>query len=71
MKYFDNRRFTQDDRFRKRLTHSILFELGYTITDRFSIEGFFAWIRQERDIRQCVGEDFDHAQGVGDALLLF
>ncbi len=59
-----------NDRSRKRLTHSAILEWSYTIHPRLSVEGFFSFIRQVREITQVTGEDLSAAQGVGDAVLL-
>lgn len=57
------------DRLRKRTTHSVLFQAGYTFTNWFSVEGFLSWVRQERIILSS--EDFQYTQGIGDAVILF
>ncbi len=61
----------QEDNSRRRLTHSILLELGYAFDERFSVDGFFSYVRQERQIRQFGNLDLDITNGVGDAVLLF
>ena len=60
-----------DDRSRDRRTHSILFEMGYSFSDQFSIDGFFSFVRQERTVRQFGNENFTYSQGIGDAVVLF
>lgn len=62
---------TLDDDSRSRRTHSGIFELGYSITDDFSIDGFFAYVRQEREINQFGNVDFSTTSGIGDAVILF
>ncbi len=59
-----------DDRSRNRQTHSVLLQLGYAFTDRFSVEVFGSFVRQERRIRQFGNEDFTFTQGVGDGVIL-
>ncbi len=60
-----------NDNSRQRETHSLLFELGYTITDRFSVDLFVPFIRQERTITSSFGSiDFDKTQGLGDIVIL-
>ena len=47
-------------------------ELGYSFSDRFSIDGFFSFVRQEREIINNSGEEnFTFSQGIGDAFFLF
>lgn len=58
------------DRTRKRTTHSLLLELGYSITDRWSVDVLLSGVRQERQITQSVGEDFTRTTGIGDATIL-
>ena len=60
-----------DDNARERITQSILFQAGYTITERFSADLFLSFVRQERTIRQFNNTDFVSTQGLGDAALLF
>lgn len=59
---------TLDDNSRNRTTHSILLELGYSFSDRFSIDAFFSYVKQERLINQI---DFTFTQGIGDMIMLF
>ena len=60
-----------DDDTRRRETHSVLLESGYSITDRLSVDAFFSFVRQERTIsQQGLAEDFTSTQGVGDAVIL-
>lgn len=62
---------TLQDNTRKRTTHSLLTEVGYTINDKWSFDGFFSFVRQERKLTP-VGqqENFDATNGIGDAVLL-
>lgn len=59
-----------DDDARLRITHSVLVNASYAITDHFSVEGLFTWVNQRRKITQFGGENLDQTSGVGDALLL-
>ena len=68
---FKDGRNTVNDRTRERQTHSVLFEFGYSITERLSVDGFFSFVRQERDIETRPNErDFTYTQGIGDAVFL-
>ena len=60
-----------NDNTRKRTTHSLLTEIGYSITDKLSIDAFFSFVKQERKLSP-VGqpENFTSTNGVGDAVLL-
>ncbi len=62
---------TLDDDSRNRTTHSILLEAGYSFTNRFSVDGFFSFVRQERTINQFGDANFTYSQGIGDAVILF
>lgn len=60
-----------DDDSRQRETHSILLELGYSFTDKFSLDLFIPYITQERTITSPLGSvDFDKTQGIGDIVIL-
>ncbi|MEL7422191.1 MAG: transporter [Bacteroidota bacterium] len=59
-----------NDDSRRRQTHSVLFQLGYTFSRRWSAEVFVSYVRQERRIRQFGQEDFTFTQGIGDAVAL-
>ena len=60
-----------DERNRKRITHSILFETGYTFSKRFSADIFLSYVRQERNIRNPgLPSQNVHTNGIGDAVLL-
>ncbi|AMC11816.1 hypothetical protein Lupro_11300 [Lutibacter profundi] len=59
-----------DDDSRLRITHSILVNASYAITDNFSIEGLFTWVNQRRKITQFGNENLDQTSGIGDGLLL-
>jgi len=59
-----------DDRSRRRLTHSVLTQVGYVLSSRFSVELFLSYIQQRRIIRQFGNIDRTIAEGPGDAVLL-
>lgn len=60
-----------NERDRQRVTHSALMEVGYSISDKFGIDGFFAFVRQERKIENPgLPTNFQHTEGIGDAVLL-
>ncbi len=60
-----------EDQARERITRSILFQTGYSISDRFSTDLFFSYVIQERTINQFNNIDFTSTNGIGDAALLF
>jgi len=66
---FESERLEDDSRTRR--THSVLFELGYSFSSRFAMDGFISWVRQERVIHQFGNTDFTATQGMGDAVILF
>jgi hypothetical protein len=59
-----------DDNSRQRITNSILANLGYSFTDKFSIETLFTWVNQTRTITQFGNENFTETKGIGDAVIL-
>lgn len=59
-----------NDASRIRITHSALFNVGYAITDNFSIEGLFSWVNQRRRINQFGNSNFEQTFGVGDAIII-
>ncbi|WP_343487966.1 hypothetical protein [Allomuricauda sp. d1] len=61
---------TLDDDSRLRVTNSILLNLGYAISNRFSVESLFTWVNQTRTISQFGNEDFTETSGIGDAVFL-
>ncbi len=63
-----NKRLNDDAR--RRLTHSVLFQSGYVINKKWSIELFLSYIRQERIINQFSNTSKTTAEGVGDAVML-
>ncbi len=60
---------TERSQERKRETQSILLELGYSFSKRFSIDAFFAFVQQERFI--LLSNGLTATRGLGDAFLLF
>jgi len=62
---------TLEDDSRSRKTHSFILELGYSFTEKFSVDGFFSFVRQERVINQFGNTNFSSTEGIGDAVLLF
>ena len=59
-----------DDDSRLRITNSILLNVGYGFTDRWSIETLFTWVNQTRTITQFAAENFTGTSGIGDAVFL-
>ncbi|MEA1786736.1 hypothetical protein U1E44_11580 [Arenibacter sp. GZD96] len=59
-----------DDDSRQRITHSVLFNMGYAFTDKLSVETLFTWVNQSRTITQFGNENFTETSGIGDAILL-
>ncbi len=64
-------RETLEDNARDRKTHSGILEVGYSFSNKFSVDGFFSFVRQERTINQFGNTNFLATNGVGDAVLLF
>jgi len=59
-----------DDDSRLRITNSILLNLGYAFSDRFSLETLFTWVNQTRTITQFNNDNFSETLGIGDAVFL-
>ena len=59
-----------NDDSRLRITHSVLLNTGYSLTNNLSIEGLFTWVNQRRKITQFGNENLDQTSGIGDAVLL-
>jgi len=57
-----------DDRNRLRITHAVLVNLGYSITNNLSIEVLFPWVNQRRKI--LTNNALSQSSGIGDAILL-
>jgi len=60
-----------DDNSRLRITHSVLINTDYAISDKISVEGLFTWVNQRRRITQFGNQNLDITSGIGDAVLLF
>ncbi|MEO0338118.1 MAG: transporter [Bacteroidota bacterium] len=58
------------DNSRERNTHSALLNWSISLSKRFSLEGIFSYLQQERRIVQSVGTDVTRASGIGDAVFL-
>lgn len=63
-------RETLEDDARSRKTHSTIFEIGYSFSNKFSVEGFFSFVRQERTINQFGNTNFSATNGIGDGVFL-
>lgn len=59
-----------DDDLRERLTQSILFQTGYTFSNRLSADLFLSYVRQERHIFSNLGTNSTITNGIGDGVLL-
>ena len=59
-----------DDNARLRITHSALVNIGYAITNKFSVEGLLTWVNQRRKISQFGNKNLDQSSGIGDAVFL-
>lgn len=59
-----------NDNSRLRITHSVLLNLGYSITNNLSVEGLFTWVNQRRNITQFGNSNLDQTSGIGDAIVL-
>lgn len=53
-----------------RITHSILLNAGYSISNRLASEVLFTWINQRRKISRFGNENLDQTSGIGDAVFL-
>lgn len=60
----------RNDDSRLRITHSMLINTSYAITNHLSVEGLFTWVNQRRNISQFGNETLDQTSGIGDGLLL-
>ncbi|MFY0601407.1 MAG: hypothetical protein JXR03_17160 [Cyclobacteriaceae bacterium] len=61
---------TLNDDTRERQTHSVLLKFGYSFNDKFSVDGFVSYVRQERTISTLAEEDFTSTNGVGDGVVM-
>jgi hypothetical protein len=60
-----------NDKSRLRVTHSVLLNIGYSISNNLTIEGLFTWVNQRRKITQFGNQNLDQSSGIGDGVLLF
>jgi Putative MetA-pathway of phenol degradation len=60
-----------NDNSRLRITHSVLLNIGYSITNNISVETLLTWVNQRRRITQFENVNLDQTSGIGDAALLF
>ncbi|MFY0654404.1 MAG: hypothetical protein JXQ96_20375 [Cyclobacteriaceae bacterium] len=62
-----------NDNTRKRKTHSLMGQIGYSFTENISSEVFFSYVRQERIIQSPLvgqGPNVTTTNGLGDAVIL-
>lgn len=59
-----------NDNSRLRITHSVLINTSYAITNKVSVEGLFTWVNQRRNISQFGNNNLDQTSGIGDAVML-
>ena len=59
-----------DDDSRQRVTQSMLFQTGFSISSRLSADLFLSYVKQERTINQFGRTDYVATAGIGDAALL-
>lgn len=59
-----------NDNSRRRITQSVLVNLGYNLTDDWTIEALLSWVNQEREIFSNFGNSINQTKGVGDWILL-
>lgn len=59
-----------DESTRLRITHSVLWNFGYSITDKLAVEVLFSWVNQRRRIDQLGNLNLDETSGIGDAIVL-
>lgn len=59
-----------NDQSRQRITHSVLLNLGYSLSDKLSVEALFSWVNQRRAINQFGNTDLQQNSGIGDAVFL-
>jgi len=60
-----------DDQARLRTTQSVLFNIGYSITENLSVETLLTYVNQKREINQFENSNIDETFGIGDGVLLF
>lgn len=59
-----------NDDSRLRITHSVLLNTSYAITNNLSVEALFTWVNQRRKITQFGNENLDQTSGIGDGVAL-
>lgn len=59
-----------DDSSRQRITNSLLFNIGYSFTDKLAIEALLTWVNQTRTIEQFGNRNFTETTGLGDGVVL-
>ena len=52
----------------RRETNAILFEIGYSFTEKWSVDVFFSWVRQKNENRLAGNQQT--TSGIGDATIL-
>jgi len=60
-----------EDDTRKRTTHTVILQIGYSLNEKFSFEVLLPYVRQERLITPTgLPKNFEATNGIGDAVLL-
>ncbi len=59
-----------NDNARLRITHSVLLNFNYAISNKLAVEGLFTWVNQRRKISQFGNKNLDETSGIGDAIAL-
>jgi len=60
-----------DDNTRKRLTHTAMFQVGYSFSKRIALDLLVPYVRQERILTPIgLPSTFESSQGIGDAVAL-
>lgn len=59
-----------NDDSRERVTQTILLQTIYPISDKFSINALFTYVRQERTIFSDIGTNITRTNGLGDVVVL-
>ncbi len=55
---------------RKRLTHSLLFKTGYSISGRFAVDALFTFVQQDRRVVYEETANLVQTRGIGDAVII-
>lgn len=61
---------TLGDKSRTRTTNSFILEMGYAFSNRFSVDAFFSYVKQVREIDRFGRVNRSVISGIGDAVLL-